>query len=258
MPRPRIWTDGQLGEAVAAAQSWRDVARTLGLSPCPLTVKRLRGHAARLALDDTHLRAFTPAAPVASPEPLDKAGVVEAVSSSRLWLEALDKLHLPRTAASYRRLQRLAGEAGISLSGAALEQDIPVELPAALRGGVTPTTLEKGARSEGAILAALLRLGYNVLLPFGVARYDLVIETTAGFKRVQCKTGRVIGDSIVISTVSKGKSYDGDADYFGIHEPVSGNVYLLPFNVVGNRRALYLRINGNKPHGRSAKRYQIA
>ena len=34
----------------------------------------------------------------------------------------------------------------------------------------------KGARSEGAVLGALLKAGYAVLIPFGTLRYDLAVE----------------------------------------------------------------------------------
>ena len=141
--------------------------------------------------------------------------------------------------------------------GSVPEQDTFPELPLPIRHEAAPSTIDKGTRSEGAVLAALLQLGYNVLLPFGVARYDLVIETTAGFKRVQCKTAHFFEASITFSTISKGKRYNGDVDYFGVHEPASGHVYMVPIEAVGRRRSVYLRVNG-KPGGRDAKQFQIA
>src|SRR5216683_2126443 len=48
-----------------------------------------------------------------------------------------------------------------------------------------------GERSQAYIIAKLLDVGYNVLIPYGDnTRYDLVIEDADGkFWRVQCKTG---------------------------------------------------------------------
>jgi len=161
-----------------------------------------------------------------------------------------------RSAGSYRRVQRIAHKASVSLLGYVPEPEVPLGLPPPLRGSA-PSTIDKGTWSEGAVLVALLRLGYNVLIPFGVARYDLVIETAAGFKRVQCKTGQKVGGVLVVSTISKGKRYVGDVDYFGVHDIASGCVYMVPFEAVGNRRVMHLRLDG-KPGGRDAKLFQIA
>ena len=49
-----------------------------------------------------------------------------------------------------------------------------------------------GDRSTLAVMLALQRAGYIVLLPFGEnTRYDLVIDDGTSFARVQCKTGRL-------------------------------------------------------------------
>lgn len=80
----------------------------------------------------------------------------------------------------------------------------------------------KGAYSEAAVTAALLRAGFNVLIPHLVSRYDIVIEGKDGFYRVQCKTAQLAGDSLKFSTKSKGRRYEGEIDYFGVYEPTSG------------------------------------
>jgi hypothetical protein len=49
-----------------------------------------------------------------------------------------------------------------------------------------------GLRSETTILAALVELGYDVLVPWGFnRRYDYVIDLGREVIRAQCKTGRL-------------------------------------------------------------------
>ena len=50
-----------------------------------------------------------------------------------------------------------------------------------------------GDTSEAQVIAALLKMGKNVLLPFGDnQRYDVVIEEKGKFIRIQVKTAREI------------------------------------------------------------------
>jgi hypothetical protein len=145
-----------------------------------------------------------------------------------------------------------------------------IELPLANGYSVAMlTTNEKGARTEGAVLSVLLHAGYNVLLPFGVARYDLVIETAGSFKRVQCKTARLgrTGNSLefnVSSTPPGGKAapYDGQVDYFGVYLVERGQVYLVPVEaLVGLRREVTMRLgpakNGQSRNTRDALPYLV-
>lgn len=95
-------------------------------------------------------------------------------------------------------------------------------------------TKDKGERSEGQILAAFLRAGKVVLHPFGDSqRYDMVLDEGGRFVRVQCKTGRILGDVIAFNTCSgsyKGvrKPYLGDADLFAVYCPQNNKVYAIP------------------------------
>src|SRR5581483_924218 len=51
-------------------------------------------------------------------------------------------------------------------------------------------TIVKGNSSEGIVLAAYLRAGFIVSIPFGTgAAYDLIIDTGRRLLRVQVKTG---------------------------------------------------------------------
>lgn len=86
------------------------------------------------------------------------------------------------------------------------------------------------------VLSALSKAGYTVLVPFGVARYDLAIDDGSGqvIKTVQCKTGRYRGGCIVWNAHSSHTlthartSYRGQVDYFGVWCPDFEDVYLVP------------------------------
>lgn len=116
---------------------------------------------------------------------------------------------------------------------------------------MTENTNGIGARTEGMIMAALLRAGKTVLTPFGVQSYDLVFEDEAGFHRVQCKTGRLKDGAIVFETCSRHSrtlqrtSYRGRADYFGVYAPGWGECYLVPVDRVGDRQAT-LRVESSR------------
>lgn len=126
-----------------------------------------------------------------------------------------------------------------------------------------------GERSEGMVLAALLRAGKVVLQPFGDnQRYDLMIDEGDTFSRVQCKTGRLKDGAIFFDACSsqahrgKGKQdYRGQADVFGVYFPDNDSVYLVPVGEVG-RTCGMLRLepskNGQQRGVRLASAYLLA
>lgn len=63
MARQRTWNDDHLADALSSAVSWSDAVRALGLTVNGDSVRRVRAHAARLALDCRHLDAGCPGAP---------------------------------------------------------------------------------------------------------------------------------------------------------------------------------------------------
>lgn len=96
------------------------------------------------------------------------------------------------------------------------------------------TTSLIGTRTEGMVLAALLKMGKDVLLPFGnCARYDLAYDEGGQLVRVQCKTGKVSKGRVVYNTVSlqrdnSPKHYDDQIEFFGVYCPELDEVYLVP------------------------------
>ena len=124
------------------------------------------------------------------------------------------------------------------------------------------------ALTEGRVLAALVTTGLTVAIPFGVARYDLVVDLgEAGLKRVQCKTGRLRRGAIVYNVTSvhrrdgawARRAYQGEADYFGIYCPDTDKVYLVPVGSSAGRGSLRVEatLNGRKAGICWAEEYQV-
>lgn len=64
MPRARSWTDDQLLDAIALADSWQGVCRALSLGAGGGTYAVIRRHARRLGADTAHLPGFVAGRPV--------------------------------------------------------------------------------------------------------------------------------------------------------------------------------------------------
>jgi len=140
-----------------------------------------------------------------------------------------------------------------------------------------PTKKQLGERSQAHITAAMLEVGYSVLLPYGdSSRYDLVIEDANGqFWRVQCKTAWIEGGDngfITFATTSlrsrstNGKvtysraGYAGQVDYFAVYSHEFRKVYLIPANQVSGTR-MRLRLapakNNQEKGVKWAKEYEL-
>ncbi len=133
-----------------------------------------------------------------------------------------------------------------------------------------PSPKSVGEKSEGQILAALLKMGKVVLIPFGDnQRYDFVIDDGDEFLRIQCKTGNLKSESVVFATCSSSvhrgggrRTYEGQIDYFGVYCPDTDKCYLVPVgDVVGRTRGASLRLSptrNNQVRGvRWASDYEI-
>lgn len=92
-------------------------------------------------------------------------------------------------------------------------------------------------RTEAAILAELVRRGYQVLVPFGTnRRYDLVLDLDGRFVRAQCKTGRLKRGVVVFDTTSvrsnrRGwfmRGYEGEAEIFLVYCADTDRIYAVP------------------------------
>lgn len=123
--------------------------------------------------------------------------------------------------------------------------------PFSIRYNGAMSTKLKGDIGESAALAKLTRAGFVVSIPFGDrARYDLVIEKDGNLERVQVKTARVEGGSIVFPARSKAagmpaRDYKGQVEYMAGYCPELDKLYLVPIDECGTR-SITLRLSPSK------------
>lgn len=128
---------------------------------------------------------------------------------------------------------------------------------------MTPNQI--GTRAEGEVLAALMRDGQTVLIPFGVQRYDLVfVQPDDGeFHRLQVKAGRKVKGTIRFNTSTvdhggKRRYYTTeDIDFYGVY--CDGQVYIVHVSDVGAEGCLRIDPpkNGQTAGVRWAKDYLL-
>lgn len=129
--------------------------------------------------------------------------------------------------------------------------------------------VDVGLRTEAAILAELVRRGYQVLIPFGTnQRYDLVLDMNGRFVRAQCRTGRLRRGCVLFNTESvrintQGwltRSYVGEAEIFLIYCPETERIYAVPVDEAPTSSAS-LRVdpsqNGQEDGIRWARDYEL-
>jgi len=97
------------------------------------------------------------------------------------------------------------------------------------------TPKQTGERTEGFVLAHMLKLNFPASLPFGNnQRYDMVVERDGKLFKVQIKTGREHGSVLVFKSCSthgitgKHRGYHGQIDVFVVFCPDSGKFYWIP------------------------------
>ncbi|MBV9616392.1 MAG: hypothetical protein JO031_13115, partial [Ktedonobacteraceae bacterium] len=124
--------------------------------------------------------------------------------------------------------------------------------------GKPNNTAKKGEITESVILARLVQLGYECLIPWGHDhRYDIAIDDDGKLVRIQCKTARFLEEpgclefNAAITYARVGgkphirKGYKGEADYFGVYSPDTGKVYLVPVDDVPGS-VVKLRLHATK------------
>ena len=112
-----------------------------------------------------------------------------------------------------------------------------------------PNTKRIGEISEAVVPAEFLKEGFPVLLPFGDnQRYDMVVNVSGRFLRVQCKTASPCGwkgDGSCIRfkarsggfgpgdrMTNRSQPYRGEVDLFAVYAPSNGQVYVLAVDEV--------------------------
>jgi hypothetical protein len=132
-------------------------------------------------------------------------------------------------------------------------------------------TTQIGTATEGIVLAAILKAGKTVLLPFGDQQdYDLVMEDSGCFHRIQCKTGRLRQGSVQFNLYTMAQEagtkrhirrhYGEKVDMYGVYCPETEKTYLVPRTEVGTALGV-LRVvppaNNQVKNIRWAKDYEI-
>lgn len=125
----------------------------------------------------------------------------------------------------------------------------------------------RGDLAEAAVLHALMRHGFLVLVPFSrFGPYDLVVETPRrDLVRVQVKSGRMRAGCVEFNCCGTDHgggvgSYAGRADVFAVHVHETGDQFVVP---VAEARAskMYLRVtapaNGQRAGVRFAADYRL-
>ncbi len=129
---------------------------------------------------------------------------------------------------------------------------------------LTDHPVDVGQRSEGAIMAELIKRGYGVLMPVGVnQRYDLVIDNHGRLLTAQCKTGRLRNGVVEFSARSvqsntrgtRFRNYVGQVDLFIVYCPANEGLWVIPCDEVPST-CMYLRVD--PPRNRQSKRVRWA
>ncbi len=128
-------------------------------------------------------------------------------------------------------------------------------------------TAKMGEITESIILAKLIQLGYECLIPWGHDhRYDIAIDDDGKLIRIQCKTARYLEElgclefNSAITYARVGgkphirKGYKGEADYFGVYSPDTGKVYLVPVEDAPDS-AVTLRLEATKNNQQKGVRW---
>lgn len=225
----RTYTDEQLVTAIAASFSWRGTLRELGLvATSSGSMRSVRSQADRLGLDYSHFtgqRRWT------------EERLRIAVATAHTWPEVADTLGL-QGGSAIATIKGHARRLGLSIS------HLAAQAPAVANEATAPDMAHL-ARAGSLLAAAWFTLcGHDVSWPLEPSRYDLLVRTDLGIRRVQVKTTTTrTGNSwqVFLSTTGRERrTYDPDEidDFF----VVAGDLthYLIPVAAVGGLHAIHL------------------
>ena len=228
----RTWNDDDLRQAAAESHSWRGVARALGLKGTSAgTVRSLKKHAERLALDTAH---FT------GQRHWSDRKLREVMRDPTCWADVIAGLGVSDGAESRVRIKGHAVRLGLDCSKLrpsppSRPTTEPFQLP------LRPEMLR--AAAPALAMAWFTLHGCAVALPMEPEVYDLLVTTTDDIQRVQVKScasrnGRGYWDvgigrrPYVLDKTAGKMPYDPDTiDLFFIVLG-DGSIYVIPSSVL--------------------------
>jgi hypothetical protein len=231
----RTWNDNDLRQAVGENHSWRGVARALGLKGTSAgTVRALKKHAERLALDTAH---FT------GQRQWSDRKLRDVMRDATCWADVIAGLGVSDGAESRVRIKGHAMRLGLDCT-ILRPSESPRPAAEPLRLPARPEMLRSAAPALA--MAWFTLHGCAVALPMEPEVYDLLVTTVNGIQRVQVKScasrnGRGywdvgIGRRPYVLDKSAGKMpYDPDTiDLFFIVLG-DGGIYVIPSSVLAGR-----------------------
>lgn len=173
----RTWNDDDLRRAVVGNHSWRGVARELGLKGTSAgTVRALKKHAERLALDTAH---FT------GQRQWSDRKLRDVVRDATCWADVIAGLGVSDGKESRVRIKGHAMRLGLDCSK--LRPSTPSRpMTEAFDEPVRPEMLRYSAAALA--MAWFTLRGCAVALPIEPQEYDLLVTTAKGIQRVQVKS----------------------------------------------------------------------
>jgi hypothetical protein len=179
----RLWTDGQLTDAVKTSTSWRGVMRALGLKTTSAgEIRLVRHHAARLELDASHFR---------GKRRWSDDQLRQAVAECTSWEEVVKRLGLAVSSSNAQaHIRSHTVRLGLGTDHLYAVSHVRRQPPEALPATAALPMDRKHIRVAGPVTAAawfMLR-GCAVSFPAEPAAYDLLVDTSDGISRVQVKT----------------------------------------------------------------------
>lgn len=230
MAQARTYSDQQLATAISTASSWRGTLRALGLVATSAgSMRSLRAHADRLGIDYSHF---------VGQRRWAEDDLRAVIDRSVTWPEVTHGLGLAGESA----ISSVKGHADRLRIDASHLSD-PTEPSGS---GDHHPNMARLDRAGSLLAAAWFTLcGHDVAWPLEPSRYDLVVHSTDGIRRVQVKTTTSrAGDSwkVYLSTSRRERrTYTADEiDAFFI---IDGDLtyYLIPLAAVGGLHAIHLR-----------------
>ncbi|MEV0788781.1 hypothetical protein [Kribbella sp. NPDC050459] len=231
----RTWNDDDLRQAAAENHSWRGVARALGLKGTSAgTVRSLKKHAERLALDTAH---FT------GQRQWSDRKLREVMRDATCWADVIAGLGVSDGAESRVRIKGHAVRLGLDSSKL---RPSPSSQPTAEPFQLTLRPEMLRAAAPALAMAWFTLHGCAVALPMEPEVYDLLVTTTDGIQRVQVKScasrnGRGYWDvgigrrPYVLDKTAGKMPYDPDTiDLFFIVLG-DGSIYVIPSSVLAGR-----------------------